>query len=228
MVSVIAHRGASAYEFENSRAAFRTALELGADGVELDVHATADGVLLVHHDPVVGNLPIGNTVYGDIREYRLENGETIPRLTDVLLLLGEAVDVYVEVKSLPSAYDTRLLAALADGPAPARYHVHSFDHRIVKRLKDLQPSLSVGVLSVSYPVDPVAQVEAAGADTLWQNQGMVDAELVRTLAPRGISVLAWTVDDAARITELAELRVRGICTNRPDLARDVLGRPRFL
>ncbi len=228
MISVIAHRGASAYEVENSLAAFRAAVELGADGVELDVHATADGVLLVHHDPVIRGLPIGGTVYRDLREHRLENGEAVPQLTDVLSLLGEAVEGYVEVKSLPPACDAQLLAALSHGPAPARYHIHSFDHRIVKRLKDLQPSLSVGVLSVSYPVDPVAQVEAAGADTLWQHQGMVDAALVSGLAARAVSVLAWTVDDAARVTELAELGVNGICTNRPDLARDVLGRSRFL
>ena len=77
--SVIAHRGASGYEYENSRAAFRRAIMLDADGVELDVHATRDGAIVVHHDadlPGVG--PIALLTAAEARQVRIRNGETLP------------------------------------------------------------------------------------------------------------------------------------------------------
>src|SRR5204863_6790660 len=99
--SVIAHRGASGYEYENSRAAFRRALMLDADGVELDIHATRDGGIVVHHDaelPGVG--PIATLTCAEARQVRIRNGETLPLLQEVLDLLGDH-DVWVEVKGLP-------------------------------------------------------------------------------------------------------------------------------
>src|SRR5829696_2080986 len=99
--SVIAHRGASGYEYENSRAAFRRAVMLDADGVELDVHATRDGVIVVHHDPdVPGFGPICEMSVAEARQARIRNGEPLPMLQEILDLVGER-DVYVEVKSLP-------------------------------------------------------------------------------------------------------------------------------
>ena len=89
---IIAHRGASGYEYENSRAAFRRAVMLDADGVELDVHATQDGALVVHHDadlPGVG--PIATLTRAEVRQIRIRNGETLPLLEEVLDLLGEHI-----------------------------------------------------------------------------------------------------------------------------------------
>src|SRR4051794_26708377 len=132
--SVIAHRGASGYEYENSRAAFRRAVMLDADGVELDVHATRDGGIVVHHDPDIPGLgPISQLSLAEAREIRLRNGELLPVLSEILELVGNR-DVWVEVKSLPPAHDEALLTILDRGPTPHRYAIHSFDHRIVHRL----------------------------------------------------------------------------------------------
>ena len=76
---VLAHRGASGHALENSLAAFREAIRLGADGVELDIHTTADGCLLIHHDPVISGLgPIASHPLQAIRATPLPNGEPIP------------------------------------------------------------------------------------------------------------------------------------------------------
>src|SRR5919206_1649310 len=72
--SVIAHRGASGYEYENSRAAFRRAVMLDADGIELDVHATLDGVIVVHHDPEIPGVgPIAMLTGAEARQVRIRN-----------------------------------------------------------------------------------------------------------------------------------------------------------
>jgi glycerophosphoryl diester phosphodiesterase len=219
---VIAHRGASAYEAENSLAAFRAAIRLGADGVELDVHVTKDGATVVHHDPSAGSFPIAETRFRELRAHKLPNGETIPLLSDALSTLGTDVEVFVEVKDLPPEHDRSLLDVLDAGPAPNHYHVHSFDHRIVKRLKTDRPSLPCGVLSTSYPVDPLAQMHDAGATELWQVQDMLDSQLIDAVHRAGHRIYTWTVDEPDLMRELIGLGVDAICTNRPDVAREIL------
>ncbi|MEE8116123.1 MAG: glycerophosphodiester phosphodiesterase [Gemmatimonadales bacterium] len=223
MPIVIAHRGASAYEPENSIAAFRRAVELGADGIELDVHETADGELVVVHDPNLDGEPIAGLPVADVRTRRLPNGESIPTLAEALAVIGPDVTAFIEVKTVSTHRDTRLFAIIDAAPDRDRCHVHSFDHRIIKRLGAGRPGLVGGVLSASYPIDPVEQVTAAGAATLWQQADHVDRPLVGAIHDAGYRLYAWTVDAPERMRELAELGVDGLCTNKPDVAREVFG-----
>jgi glycerophosphoryl diester phosphodiesterase len=216
---VIAHRGASAVEVENSLAAFRAADRLGADGVELDIHATRDGALVVHHDPVVAGVHIPGTTESVVRSRRLPNGEPPPLLEEALAAIGPRLRAYVEIKTLPAAWDARLFAALDAGPNPAGYAVHSFDHRVVARLGRARPMLPRGVLMVSYPVRPLVPLQDVGAVACWQERSLVDEALVETLHIAGTQVIVWTVDDPAEMMRLARLGADGLCTNRPDLAR---------
>jgi glycerophosphoryl diester phosphodiesterase len=220
---IIAHRGASAYEPENSIAAFAAAARLGADGVELDVHDTADGAFIVHHDGVFGAARADRLSLSAIREHRLANAEPVPTLSEALAVLPLAMLVFVELKTLRPQHDDALLDALASGPAPEHYHLHSFDHRLVRRLLRGRRALVGGILSASYPVDPVSPLANAEASELWQRENLVDEELVRSVHDAGARVYAWTVDDRHRIRELAGMGVDGVCSNRPDTARRALG-----
>jgi glycerophosphoryl diester phosphodiesterase len=216
---VIAHRGASGYEYENSRAAFRRAVMLDADGVELDVHATRDGAIVVHHDAELPSIGcIAALSLSELRPARLRNGEPIPLLSEILDLVGDR-DVYVEVKSLPAAYDKALLATLDQGPAPTRYAVHGFDHRIIRRLGDARPELRRGILLSAYLEDPVGAMQVAGATTLWQEWQQIDQELVSRIHFAGLGIVAWTVNEIADIERMARLGVDGLCGNYPDRVR---------
>jgi glycerophosphoryl diester phosphodiesterase len=220
--AVIAHRGASGYEYENSRAAFRRALMLDADAIELDIHATCDGGLVVHHDAEVpGFGPIAELTRAQARLVRIGNGEILPLLEEVLDLVGD-MTVWVEVKTLPSEHDHVLLAILAGGPAPERYAVHSFDHRIVRRLGEARPGLRRGILLTSCPDDPVAALQAVGATTLWQEAPQVDQELVHRVHDAGAEVVAWTVNEIGEVDRLVRLGVDGLCGNYPDRIRVAL------
>ncbi len=217
---VIAHRGASAREPENSLAAFRAAATLGADAVELDIHATADGALIVHHDELVeGAHAIPRLTADRVRTFRLPNGEPLPTLEQALAAVGTRLEVFIEVKSLDPPFDGRLLDAMQRGPNPSGYAIHSFDHRIVRRLALARPGLRCGVLSSSYPIRPLAALADAGATMLWQERTMVDRPLADLLHGSGMQLLVWTVDDAADMQRLLELGVDGLCSNRPDVAR---------
>jgi glycerophosphoryl diester phosphodiesterase len=219
---VIAHRGASARELENSLAAFRAAGLLGADGVELDIHATADGALVVHHDETIAGRHIPHLTARQVRELRLHNGEPVPLLPDALDAAGARLAVFVEVKALAPQFDERLFDALGHGPNPSGYAVHSFDHRIIRRLGLERPALPRGVLSSSYLVHPLAALEDAGATTLWQERTLVDGALVETLHGAGMRLLVWTVDDPAEMRRLLDLGADGLCTNHPEVGRQAV------
>jgi len=216
---VIAHRGAAGYEFENSRAAFRAAKARGADAIELDIHATVDGVLFVHHDEVVSGVHITRSTAAQVRSLRLPNGESVPTLEDALAVIDSALQVFIEVKSLPPQYDDRLFAQLDSAGAGTRSAVHGFDHRIVKRLGIARPALARGVLLASYPLRPLEALKDTGATALWQEHTLIDAALVDALHGAGYRIYAWTVDDPDDMRRLLALRVDGLCTNFPDVGR---------
>lgn len=219
---VIAHRGASGHEHENTLPAFLLARTLQADAVELDVHVTADGVVLVHHDAVVKGLgAIQDHPHRHFLDHRLPNGASIPVLEEVLAALGE-FGVWIEVKSLDPRWDKELLRVIDAGPAPTHYGVHSFDHRIVARLGAAAPSLRRGILQCSYPVELLSPLTAAGASVLWQQGELIDASLVETLHAAGRQVIAWTVNDDLEIRRLLDLGVDGICGNYPGQIRSAL------
>lgn len=218
---VIAHRGASAYEYENSRAAFRAARVRGADAVELDIHASSDGTLFVHHDEVISGVHITRATAAQVRALRLPNGESVPTLDDALAAVDQALRVFVEVKSLPPAFDDRLLAVLdASG---GRCAVHGFDHRIIQRLGTARPELERGVLLASYPLRPLDALRDTGATVLWEDQALIDAALVEALHGAGYRIYGWTVNDPDDMRRLLGLGVDGLCTNAPDVARQALG-----
>ena len=216
---VIAHRGASGSEVENSLAAFRAAAPQGADAVELDVHSTADGELIVHHDGTVGGLHIPQVRAHELEAVRLSNGEPIPTLAQALSAIDRKLRVFIEVKTLDPRWDDRLLETLDSGPNPTGYAVHSFAAQIVRRLGDKRPSLSRGVLSESYPQNPRTLLQSVGASVLWQERSVVDEVLVRAVHSAGAGILVWTVDDPTEMNRLIAWGVDGICTNYPERGR---------
>jgi glycerophosphoryl diester phosphodiesterase len=192
---------------------------LDADGIELDVHATRDGGIVVHHDPdVPGFGPIAEMTLAEARHARIRNGESLPTLAEILDLVGER-EVWVEVKSLPPAFDGKLLAILDQGPSPARYAIHSFDHRIVHRLGEARPSQRRGILLSAYLQDSVAVMRGVGATTLWQDWQQVDQELITSVHEAGGTVIAWTVNELGDLDRMVRLGVDGLCGNYPDRIR---------
>jgi glycerophosphoryl diester phosphodiesterase len=192
---------------------------LDADGVELDVHATRDGGIVVHHDPDVPGLgPIAQLSLAEARQVRIGNGEQMPLLSEILDLVGNR-DVWVEVKSLPPVCDRNLFDVLDRGPALERYAVHSFDHRIVYRLGQARPGLRRGVLLSAYLRDTVSVMLSAGATTLWQDWRHVDQELVNQVHDAGCAVIAWTVNELGDLERMVRMGVDGLCGNYPDRIR---------
>lgn len=183
---------------------------LGLAGIEIDIHSTSDGEIVLHHDPVTatGTVIAGATL-AQLRAEGLPDGTQFPTLAEVLDAVAPLA-VYVEAKGLAPGADDALLELLASGRTPRKYAVHSFDHRIIKRLASKAPGIRTGVLSSSYLIQPERQVLDAGAQVLWQHWELVDAELVDRCRDHGIEVIAWTVPEV-RVAEIAAMGVAGIC-----------------
>jgi glycerophosphoryl diester phosphodiesterase len=216
---VIAHRGAAGYEVENSLAAFRLAAEQGADAVELDIHSTADGALVVHHGVKIADHRVAHATLAQLRAHPLPNGEPVPTLEEALAVIVPRMIACVEIKLVSPQGEERLLEAIEATGASDRVALHSFDHRVIHRMGERRPFLRRGVLQTSYPMEPVRCLEDADATILWQERQHVDAALVAAMHGAGMRLYVWTVNDPDEIRHFAVLGVDGICTDFPDVAR---------
>ncbi len=219
---IIAHRGASGYEFENSLAAFRAARDRGADAVELDIHATADGAFVVHHGHRHGPTRISQTSLRDLRAVPIANGEPLPTLEEALAIIVPSMIAFVEIKNLPPSLDEKLFETIERSGAPDRVALHGFDHRVIHRLGERRPHIRRGVLLASYPMHPIRCLQDADASILWQHFDYVDQPLVSLVHDAGMLLYVWTVNEPDQQKRFAALGVDGLCTDFPDQAHAVL------
>lgn len=219
---IIAHRGASRERPENTLAAFHRAVELGADAAELDVHRTADGVVVVHHDPAIAGLgAIQSLSRAQLAAHRVQ-GEPIPTLDEVFDAVAGRLRIYVELKGADVAPGS--LECIARHPTSAGAAVHCFDHRLVAEARRLAPQVPRGVLEVSYPVDTTGAARQVDARDLWRQRDFVDQAFIAAAHAEGRRVVAWTVNDASLMRRLAGWGIDAICTDDVALARETLGR----
>lgn len=214
----IAHRGLHDKVPENTLAAFRAALEAGAEAVELDVHATREGIVVVHHDPVVAGapadrrlrgVPIADLTLEQVQSFDLGDGALVPRLEEVLMALRGQAAVYVEIKGRTIGH----LVAREVRRAGGECAIHAFDHAAIAALADDARGIPRGVLEETAPPDPAAVLQAAGARDLWVHVGAVTAPLVEAVHAAGGRVIAWTANSTVQWEQLGAARVDGICTD---------------
>lgn len=226
-VELIGHRGSPREHRENTLASFLRAFAAGANAVEMDVHATRDGVVVVHHDSATNSrpgesgpvLPIADSTLAMLRTVSV-GGETIPTLDEVFAAIPAECTAYVEVKA--RGIEDAVIAAIRR--TMARCAVHSFDHRIARRVRELAPEIPVGILQTSYPVNPVQPMRDAGARDLWQHWELLDASLIRQIHADAGRVIAWTVNDPEVAGRLIDWGIDGICSDLPATMRELVRR----
>lgn len=216
MTRIHAHRGASAELPENTLSAFARARELGAYGIELDVHLTRDGIPVVIHDETVDRTTDGTGAivemdHTDLMRLDAGGGARIPTLDEVLDLAGDAMHVDIEVKA--AAADAVILAATR---RPAlRYAVSSFDLDVLRHVRRREPDVELWPLTMGASDDALATAAELGSSYIALNDGFVNGDIVAYLRGRGLEAWVWTVNDPVRGAELEALGVAGICTDDP-------------
>ena len=204
----IAHRGMPRRVRENTLPGFALALSLGADGLELDTHATRDGVVVVHHDPALADgLVIADATLAELRRHDASVDTPIPTLDDLLKLVAGRAELFVELKGAGIERQVRDVLAGYDGPAA----LHSFDHPMIARLHDAGCPWPLGVLFESGVERLVPVMETTGATDVWPHHSLVTAALVADVHRRGGRVIPWTVNDPELARRLAAMGVDGLC-----------------
>ncbi|MEY4159157.1 MAG: hypothetical protein RL743_1652 [Actinomycetota bacterium] len=219
----MAHRGASRAERENTLAAFERAAEMGADAVELDVRRSADGRLVVHHDP---HLADGRAI---VRTSTVELPTEVP-LLDTALDACHGMWVNVEIKNDPNEPDfdhtddiaVEVAVALHRRAEPQRFLVSSFRRETIDRFRAFAPDIATAWLTPGVAADEMATTFAslrdAGHVAVHPWFGLVTERLVTEAHAHGLMVNVWTCDEPSKMSELRVFGVDGICTNVPDVA----------
>jgi len=238
---LVAHRGLSARYPENTLAAFRAALDAGAEMIELDVTLSRDGAVIVLHDETLerttdGSGPPGGLTLEELRRLDAGSwfaagfaGERIPLLAEVLDLVRGRCALNVEIKpeavtgSEEGGIEDKVVALVRERGMQRQVLVSSFHPRAVARVGGSASAIRAAWLfHEAVDFDPVARLKELGADGLNLNFEHVSAEIVAQLHAAGLTLVAYTVNDASSLRRIAGLGVDAIFTDDVEAARGIL------
>jgi len=234
-MQLIAHRGASGHAPENTMAAFRLALKMGAEAIELDVHQTKDRELVVIHDPdfkrvsrrklrvrdltlkEIGDLDVG--AWFD----RRFTGEKVPLLEEVMDLVKGKAELHIELKNGSSLYpgiEQRLVELIQKRNAWPAVLVSSFDHEALKNVRALDARIRIGYLRGSASMKTsLREMDAMKAESLNMSLSQLNAKSVSETHQRGLRLLIYTVNTMKDVKRLEKMGVDGVFSNFPELKK---------
>jgi glycerophosphoryl diester phosphodiesterase len=234
---IISHRGAAGYSPENTLVGINKAHQCGAEFTEIDVHRTADGVLVIMHDTTVdrttnGTGAIRNLSWKDIS--KLDAGryfsedyspEPVPKLEDVLKLAAELnIKLILEVKK-PDLYpdiDYQIVDHIEEFYTRDNVTIVSFDHDWLDRFGAFYPAIPRGKLY--WWIGAFDEVKGLSfVDVYWLSV-LIDPTMIRRAHNKGVPIVVWTVNDQRLMKLLYWMGVDGITTDKPDLFRNTLNR----
>jgi glycerophosphoryl diester phosphodiesterase len=243
--AVAAHRGGARLWPENSLTAFRGAIALGVDLVELDVHQTRDGEVVVVHDPTLERTTTGHGTVRDVTWAELATvtlrgtaEERLPRLEEVLALLQPSpVGLLLEIKTGPGGerypgIEERVLALLQATGLTERTRVMAFEWVTLERLRALSPSVRLTGLVAQRGADRLGgigsvapRLRALGVNDLGIERTLLTPAAVRAAHDAGLSIGVWTVNDPEELRRALVAGVDYVTTDQPDMALRLRGTP---
>ena len=231
------HRGASGHAPENTLPAFLMAADMGADGVELDIQQTRDGVIVVCHDETVDRTSNGvgwvkDYSFEEIRRLDFSNGNAayegvkIPAMEEVFdLLAPTGLTINIELKTGIVFYgqiEEKILALAKRKGWEDRVIYSSFNHYTVRRIKELNPDAKVGLLYGEGPIDMPGYGHRLGADALHPAYyNLFYPDFMEDSRKYGLDVNVWTVNSTEELLQCLKLGVNAVITNYPAKAREV-------
>jgi glycerophosphoryl diester phosphodiesterase len=236
-VYILGHRGASGTAPENTKAAFNQALQVGADGVELDVHLTKDKKLVVIHDERVDRTTDGIGYIKDLTLKEIKKldagsyfspkyaGERILTLEEGLELTQSSNLINIEIKNIIIKYkyiEREVVNIIKKMNLESKVICSSFNHYSIALIKQLSPDIKTGLLYVSTLYQPWAYAESIGADAIHPQYYSVSSEIVNACHKNNIRVNVWSVDDKSAIKQMISNQVDTIITNYPEIALKIL------
>jgi glycerophosphoryl diester phosphodiesterase len=218
------HRGAKGHVTENTLESIQKALDLGVDGIEIDVHVCKTGELVVFHDFTLdritdGTGEIGKFSLSELKQLKVENLHSIPTLTEVLDLIDNKIFINIELKGEHTANPT--CAVIKDYVDNKNWTV---DHFIVssfqeKELLDVfscNPNIALGVLTKASVNQAVALAKRINAKAIHPNLALLSKDNVKQTQDQGYKVNVWTVNTKQAIARMKSYNVDAIISDFPD------------
>ena len=214
----IAHRGASGYEPENSLIAFQKAIELQTDGIELDVHLSADGELVVIHDETIDRTTNGKGFVNKLTALELKK-YGIPTLVEVLDWVNRRCFLNIELKGIGTSKPVIDLMEHYISNKNWNYKdfiISSFDWKMLEETHLLNPKIQIGVLTEESISAALAFAKKIKAYSIHPDYRLLTKDNVALLQETGFTVFPWTVNSIEDIQKIKSFHVNGIISNFPD------------
>ena len=216
----IAHRGFTKVSPDNTLESFYAAIKLGVDGIECDVHETADHHFVIIHDSELTGRTITELTLQEIRKVKLAKHYQIPTLEETLDLCHNRIKLMLELK-LVNSLDL-FLEIVNAGMKPGELFITSFYPNLVNNLADFAPQLRRGILTGTAIEDPLAVMASTKAKTMLPRFSFVSTELINVLHTHDFSVMVWDCNSVPDLRTALDWGVEGIITDSPDvLAREL-------
>ena len=220
---ILGHRGASGYSPENTIEAFQKAILLGADGIELDVHLSADGEIIVIHDNSIDRTTVNKGLVNlmslsDLQLIKIDDKHSIPTLSEVFDLDSNLL-INVELKAQETAIPVGQLIEKYVSQKNRRYSqflVSSFDWEALKLLRNKFPQIPLGVLTSTNFSEAIGFARSIKAESIHPNFKLLSAGNLDECRENGIKVFTYTVNDLIDIESVKKLNPDGIITDFPD------------
>ncbi len=220
----IGHRGAKGYEPENTLISFQKAIDLGCDGIELDVHLSSDGEIIVIHDETVdrttnGKGFVNQITLSELKTYKINDKYEIPTLKEVFELINYNILVNIELKSYETA--DKVVDFIENQVSSERrtYEsiiVSSFDWNALQQVRFLNDEIQIGVLTSTDLDLAIAFAKFIKAKTINPYFHLLNQENVIKMQEKGFEIHTWTVNEIEDIQKMKSLKVDGIISDFPD------------
>ncbi len=215
----IGHRGARAYEPENTLRSFQKAIELGVDAVELDVRKTKDNEIVVIHNVDVnkttdGSGSVSELTLEEIKRFVTEKGEKIPTLEEVLDSVGKRVKILVELKE--TGIEEQVLGLIRGKGLIENVVIISFHEDALRKVRELDGEVATGLIYVRHK-NPIRAALELKAEYLLSLYRFTHSANVKKAHEKGLKVIVWTINNEEEVAEYRKKGVDGIATDRPDI-----------
>ena len=215
-MQVIAHRGASFFEPENTIRAIEKAIKMDADFVEVDVRMSKDNELVIMHDADINRTTNGNGLVKDyslqeLKKFDAGNRETIPTLDEIISCVKDRIGLVIEIKE--PGTEVKILEKINENNLE-NVILTSFYHKSIKNAGKMDHSVDAGIIFTGQPVDVNQMASNAGANIIFPGYKYLDDDLIKQAHRNDISVYPWTIDNPKIFEKFVEMGVDGIVTNK--------------
>jgi glycerophosphoryl diester phosphodiesterase len=215
----IGHRGAKGYEPENTLISFEKAIDLNVDGIELDVHLSLDGELIVIHDETIDRTTNGKGFVNKLTALELKK-YGIPTLMEVFDLVNKRCFINIELKGIGTAkpvVDLMEHYILNKNWNYADFLVSSFNWKMLEEMKLLNPKFRIGVLTEESVSTALAFAKEVKAFSIHPDYRLLTKDNVALMQENGFEVYPWTVNSTEAIQKMKSFNVNGIISDFPDI-----------